>query len=161
MPRATIRDIFHGKYSKYVIYGGCIHRRNQSLPYTWPGKNDSDVYCVDCIATSGTKPDEFIFLNAGQPGHNITGIYLVERKTNFYNEAKVKEQLQGGANFIGDFIDCDPRLSRSHKSTFKPVLVSRGITKSASSTLLNIKVTLRGEAKHVSHSSTGGNLPRL
>ena len=165
MPRATIRDIFHGLHSEHtvskcLINNGCKHRCSQDVSYTWDNKKNSDTYCVDCVI-KGNRPDEFIFLNTGQPGHNITGIYLVERKTNFYSEAKVKEQLQGGANFIDSFIHRDPNISRSHKSIFKPVLVSRGITKSASITLLKIKVTLRGEARHVSHSSTGGNLPCL
>ena len=86
------------------------------------------LYSVDCIISSGNKgnrPDEFIFLNAGNPGHNITCLYVVERKSVSSNVGKVKRQLQGGADFIDDFIKKgDRRISSKHKIVFRPVLVA-------------------------------------
>ena len=161
MPRATIRDIFHGLYYKCLIPGS-------SLPYKWNRKKNSDAYSVDCVISSGNKgnrPDEFIFLNAGKPGHNITCLYMVERKSVSSNVDKVKRQLQGGADFIDDFIRGDCSISSKHKIVFRPVLVATKVKQSAHKAHKDLRretVTLRGQKEQI-HVLVrqGGKLPHI
>ena len=161
MPRATIRDIFHGQYLKCLISGS-------SLPYKWNRKKNSEVYSVDCVISSGNKgnrPDEFIFLNAGKPGDNTTGLYLVERKSVSSNVGKVKRQLQGGADFIDDFIRGDRSISSKHKIVFRPVLVATKVKQSAHKAHRELRretVTLRGQKEQI-HVLVrqGGKLPHI
>ena len=154
MLRATIREIFYREHSEHtvskcLIYNGCKHRCSQHVSYTWPSKNDSEVYCVDCFAASGNKPDEFIFLNAGKPGNDTTGLYLVERKSNSNNVTKVKTQLQGGADFMDSFISRNSSTFRGCQIVFLPVLVSKGIKPSARNALRRETVTLWGQGRQV------------
>ena len=158
MPRATIRDIFYGQHSKCLVSGS-------SLPYKWNRKKNSDVYSVDCVI-KGNRPDEFVFLNAGNPGDDITGLYLVERKTVSSHVYKVKRQLQSGADFIDDFIKKhNHSISSKHKIVFRPVLVSQSIKKSAHKAhkdLRREKITLRGQKERI-HVLVrqGGKLPHI
>ena len=149
MPRATIRDIFYGQHSKCLVSGS-------SLPYKWNRKKNSDAYSVDCVISSGNKgnrPDEFIFLNAGNPGDDITGLYLVERKSVSSNVGKVKRQLQGGADFIDGFMmKHNHSISSKHKIVFRPVLVATSVKQSAHKAHRELRqetVTLRGQKEQI------------
>ncbi len=120
------------------------------------------VFCVDCIFrmqrnATGKRCDEFIFFNINQ---NITGIYLVERKTNISDVTKVKAQLQGGATFVCTFLNNDPALDCS-AFDFMPVWVSKGVSPSARRKLTTEKISLRNKTKHIYHIKNKQALPKI
>ena len=121
------------------------------------------VYSVDCIfdrppRRSGRRCDEFIFFNLKQ---RSTGIYLIERKDNHSNDVnKVKEQLQGGAGFIEDFL-ADDRALDNQPFDFMPVWISKGIRPSMRPELKKIRISLRGIPKPISHVKARDRLPEL
>ena len=98
-----VKRIFNDKYQECEI--------DQRPEYKLGNIDSPIVYSVDCVferppRQSGSRCDEFIFFNLNPTS---TGIYLVERKDNHSNNViKVKEQLQGGANFIEDFLEERP-----------------------------------------------------
>lgn len=150
-----VKRIFHDKYQKCGIA--------QRPEYKLGTIDRPTVYSVDCIfdkvaKTGGSRCDEFIFFNLNPAS---TGIYLVERKDNYSNDAnKVKEQLQGGAKFIEDFLNNDPATDQQPYD-FTPVWVSKGIKKTTSRELKKIRISLRNIQKPVRHVNKKGTLPKL
>lgn len=150
-----VKRIFNDKYQECEI--------NQRPEYKLGNIDSPIVYSVDCIferppRQSGSRCDEFIFFNLNP---SSTGIYLVERKDNHSsNVNKVKEQLQGGANFIEDFLKNDPATERQPYD-FTPVWVSRGLRRTAHRQLKKHKVTLRSSSKRIIHRDIGAPLPKL
>ena len=120
------------------------------------------VFCVDCVYrkkrnANGRRCDEFIFFDISR---DVDGIYLVERKTNSTNVSKVKDQLQGGANFVAGFLHDDAALDESGFN-FSPVFVSRGIGPSQRAKLTTIKVKLRQQSKRIRYSQYKAALPKI
>lgn len=120
------------------------------------------AYSVDCLFNNprrgGERCDEFIFFDLTQ---RSTGIYLVERKDNNGNNiTKITEQLQGGAEFIEDFLNDDPATDRE-PFDFMPVWVSKGIRGSTRKKLVQIRISLRERTKPIKHIYIKGTLPRL
>lgn len=150
-----VKRIFNDKYQECEI--------DQRPEYKLGNIDSPIVYSVDCIferppRQSGSRCDEFIFFNLNP---SSTGIYLVERKDNHSNNViKVKEQLQGGANFIEDFLKNDPATERQPYD-FSPVWVSRGLRRTALRQLKQHKVTLRSSSKRIRHCDIGSPLPKL
>ena len=140
-----IRPEFVAKYSSCKI--------PMPKEYASPYSVKSAVFCVDCVfqqaRRGGKKCDEFIFLDLT---HQLTGIYLVERKdTHSGNVTKVAKQLQGGADCIADFLADDPALDIC-KFKFLPVFVSLGFRgTSMRRKLLETKVRWRGRGGNVEY----------
>ena len=150
----TIKNIFHDSYTQ------C----KRAKPSNYKLKNAANhvVFCVDCLfnilSKCGRKCDEFIFFDMK---HDVTGIYLVERKKNQSNNVKrVKEQLQGGACFITQFLENDP-ATEGHQFDFMPVLVSRGIKHPMSKQLIQTKILLHNKSEHIRHSKNNNALPAI
>ena len=136
----------------------------EQLPeYKLQGINSPIVYSVDCLFSrgggrSGRRCDEFVFFDLLQ---RSTGIYLVERKDNNCNNiTKIKEQLQGGAGFIEDFLDDDP-ATIGEPFDFMPVWVSKGVKGSTRNKLIKTRISLHGRRKLIKHVKVKGTLPRL
>ena len=117
-----------------------------------PGKiNNSIVYSVDCIflkhpERGGRRCDEFIFYDSSQ---GDTGIYLIEIKdSDKVNVDEVKGQLQGGADFIKDFLNNDPATD-NQPFDFTPFCVSKGIRPSVRSKLIQCKIHLQSRHKRI------------
>ena len=150
-----VKRIFHDKYQECEI--------TQRPEYKLGRIERPTVYSVDCIfdkiaRIGGSRCDEFIFFNLNP---SSTGIYLVERKDNDGNNViKVKEQLQGGAKVIEDFLKNDPATERQPYD-FTPVWVSRGLRRTALRQLKKHKVTLRSSSKHIRHCDIGAPLPKF
>lgn len=150
-----VKRIFNDKYQECEI--------DQRPEYKLGNIDSPVVYSVDCIferppKQSGSRCDEFIFFNLNP---SSTGIYLVERKDNHSNNViKVKEQLQGGANFIEDFLKNDPATDRQPYD-FMPVWVSRGIKQNTRRELIKHKVSIRSKLKPIKHRKVNTTLPKL
>ena len=150
-----VKRIFHEKYQDCEI----AQRQEYKL-----GKIESPtLYSVDRIfgkslKASGKRCDEFVFFNLDE---RSTGIYLIERKDNYSNNvSKVREQLQGGAKFIEDFLKNDPATDKQPYD-FMPVWVSKGIRKSASHNLKKQIVTICLAKKYIRHRDIKDELPKL
>lgn len=152
---SEIKRIFHERYQKCETA--------QRPEYNLGKINNPNVYSVDCVfdlppRKSGDRCDEFIFYDLSP---KKTGIYIVERKDNHSNNVKkVKEQLQGGADFIEDFLYKDPATDRQ-PIDFLPVWVSKGLRPNMRHTLKLIKISLRGIRKPIHHIITKKVLPEL
>ena len=150
-----VKRIFHDKYQKCEI--------TQRPEYKLGTIERPTVYSVDCIfgqvaKIGGSRCDEFIFFNLNP---SSTGIYLVERKDNESNNVdKVREQLQGGAKFIEDFLNNDPATDHQPYD-FTPVWVSKGIKSTTSRELRKIRISLRNIQKPVRHVDKEDTLPKL
>ena len=150
-----VKRIFHDKYQKCEI--------TQRPEYKLGTIERPTVYSVDCIfgqvaKIGGSRCDEFIFFNLNP---SSTGIYLVERKDNESNNVdKVREQLQGGAKFIEDFLNNDPATDHQPYD-FTPVWVSRGIKQNTRRELIKHKVSLRSKLKPIKHRKINTTLPKL
>ena len=134
------------------------------IPPAYRVKNASGlvVFCVDCVyrktkRATGRRCDEFVFFDINR---NVTGLYLIERKIHAVNIEKVKEQLQGGAKFIANFLHDDPALDKC-VFNFKPVFVSRGITSSQRAKLAALKVELNRQRKRIFYVQYGKALPKI
>ena len=110
------------------------------------------VYSVDCIflkhpGRGGSRCDEFIFFDLTEVE---TGIYLVELKDSVnINVEEVRDQLQGGAEFIEDFLDNDPATD-DQPFDFTPYCVSKGIRPSARTRLTQCKINMHSRYRHFS-----------
>ncbi len=143
-----VKRIFHEKYKKCDI--------NQ-LPEYKPGKyrlgriESPSVYSVDCIFLNhpergGRRCDEFIFYNLPQ---GATGIYLIEVKDSaIINVDEVKDQLQGGAEFIKYFLDHDPATDEE-PFDFTPFCISKGIRPSVRTKLIKRKIYIGSRNKYI------------
>ena len=143
-----IRPEFAAKYSSCKI--------PMPKEYASPYSVKSAVFCVDCVFQQahrgGKKCDEFIFLDLT---HQLTGIYLVERKGSHGGHVKrIAKQLQGGANCIADFLENDAALDIC-KFNFLPVLVSLGLRVGMRQELLAKKICLRGKVEYIRYVETG------
>ncbi|MDA8014000.1 MAG: hypothetical protein MPK09_00040 [Gammaproteobacteria bacterium] len=103
----------------------------------------------------GENCDEYIFFDYTS---KMTGIYLVERKDNEASKSvkveKIHDQLQGGADFIADFIEKDH--SRAvFQFDFRPVLVSRTIRIGLNNRLKLKTICLHGRKKRILHAEIG------
>ncbi len=150
-----IKQIFHERHQKCEIAPRAEYKLGQI-------KNPA-VYSVDRIFSqpprnSGSRCDEFIFCYLRL---NNTGIYLVERKDNHNNNVdKVKQQLQGGATYIQDFLNKDPATDEQ-PFNFMPVWVSKGLRSSTRHVLAKIKISIRGDSRPVKHINVKDTLPKL
>ncbi len=141
------------------------HRASKIAPrkeYKLPNNiNDHAVFSVDCIFKQanrrGSHCDEFIF---SALNYASTGIHIIERKTNSTDATKVKEQLQGGANFIENFIKADPAI-HPYKFEFMPVWVSKDITPSIRRALVATRISLLNRKKSIRHIKNKQKLPSL
>jgi len=102
------------------------------------------VYSADAVMQGypGKRCDSFVLCICAP---STTGIYVVEEKGNRPHVGGVSEQLQGGANFISDF------LMESDKFEFSPVLVTKSISRSMSKELLKVSVRLREKTQKIVH----------
>lgn len=150
-----VKWIFHDKYQQCEI--------DPRPEYKLGTIEKPTVYGVDCIFDAaarigGRHCDEFIFFGLNP---SSTGIYLVERKDSYSNNIKkVKQQLQGGADFIEKFLESDPATDQG-AFDFIPVWVSRGIKPSIRSRLVKIRISLRNIQKPIKHVNTKGTLPKM
>lgn len=151
-----IKSAFTEKYADCQI----------SAPPEYKVKNvNSPVFfCVDCVYrkkpnSGGDRCDEFIFFYINR---SVTGIHLIERKAGSVDVGKVRKQLQGGADFIADFITEDRALDEyRHKFDFMPVLVSVSLSPSQLKNLIALKISLIGKSKHIHHVKNGRKLPKV
>ena len=152
---SEVKRIFNEQYKECKI--------NQHPQYKLETINSPVIYSVDCIfekypGKDGRRCDEFVFFNLDQ---NKTGIYLIERKDNeSKNVNKVKEQLQGGAGFIEDFLDNDPATDEQ-PFDFMPVWISKGVSRSVGHELKKTKISLRNIYKAIKHIKAKNPLPKL
>ncbi len=154
-----IKRIFNDKYRSCDV--------EKNLEYT-VGKyhlgsiSNPIIYSVDCLfekhpKLSGNRCDEFVFFELN---HFTSGIYLIERKTNSQNVAKVSQQLDGGAKFIEKFLKNDP-ATEGEPLDFMPVWVSKGLKSSTRKKLRELKVSLCNRSKRITHVQNSGTLPKL
>ena len=160
--RAVIRGIFLGRYKDYLC-SICECLDNKALPYKW-NKRGSESYCVNCTYTNtprskGQRCDEFIFQNMPK-NKNISGLYLIERKTKAKDAKKIEQQLQGGANFICRFIQKDPALQGYHYD-FIPIAVSRGASRPILKALQAKKIKLGNISRRIRHVIRNDHLPPI
>ena len=155
--RVMIKQNFCAKYS------GC----KIPVPSQYKVKNVNSpvVFCVDCVYrntknATGRRCDEFIFFDISR---EVTGIYLIERKTNSTNATRVQEQLQGGANYVTSLVTEDPALDEyRHKFDFMPVFVSSPkIAPSQRRRILALKISLIGKTKNIRYVRKKGVLPKF
>lgn len=156
-----LKGIFYDKHKKCQI--------PEPSEYGLGNVADPTVYSVDCLfkglpGKHGKRCDEFVFFILS---HNKTGLYLIERKdTESPNVTEAKEQLQGGANFIQDFLNDDPS-TENQSFDFMPVLVSDGIRHRLRSRLrtTKISISLKGKSEEksalIEHCKTGERLPPI
>ena len=149
---AVIKAIFHDKHGKCLI--------SKPLEYKLENITQSEVYSVDCLfqchSKGGKRCDEFVFFDLSQ---NKTGLYLIERKTNSQDIKEVIKQLQGGANFIADFLEDDPATD-AQPFDFMPVWVSK-IKPSQRPRLRSAKISLKRRKKPVRQVEKGRALPKM
>ena len=124
------------------------------FPYT--GKTYA-VLGADCVYKNynfrgkGENCDEYIVFDYTR---KMTGIYLVESKENSNDVEKIRNQLQGGADFIKDFIEKD-RSRADFQFDFRPVLVSRAIRVGMENRLRSQIICLGTRKKHILHAEIG------
>ena len=134
-----VKRIFHEKYKICNVDQLQGYNRGR---YKLGKIKEPIVYSVDCIflkhpQSGGKRCDEFIFYNLPQ---GYTGIYLIEIKDSVkINVDEVKEQLQGGAEFIEDFLNNDPATD-NQPFEFTPFCVSKGIRPSVRTKLRQCKI---------------------
>ncbi len=104
---------------------------------------------------SGDRCDEFIFFDLGR---DKAGIYLIERKDGQTKTEKIQKQLQGGANFINNFL-CN-EYTGSDEFDFLPVLIAATIP-SGRSTYLRQKIFLKDLKRNIAHIEKNKELPLL
>ena len=113
------------------------------------------LFGVDCIFKKrnalGKHCDDFVFYAAKHSGETL---YLIERKSRSIRASTIRDQLQGGADFIQNF-------SAEAKLTIKfiPWLVSKSIRPAEVRALLQQKVTIGGCSMKIRRIKTGGCLP--
>ena len=150
---SVIKAIFRDKHGKCLI-----PKSKHPKEYKLENVTKPEVYSVDCLFQwkGKTRCDEFVFFDLSR---NKTGLYLIEKKTNSQDIEKVVRQLQGGANFIADFLKKDPATD-AQLFDFMPVWVSK-IKPSQRSILRGDKISLRRREKPVWQVEEGRALPKL
>ena len=148
---AVIKAIFHDTHGKCLI--------SKPPQYKLENITKPEVYSVDCLFQwkGGTRCDEFVFFDLSQ---NKTGLYLIERKTNSQDIEKVVRQLQGGANFVADFLKKDP-ATEAQPFDFMPVWVSKIKPSQRSILRRDAKISLKRRKKLVWQVEKGRALPKL
>ena len=151
----TIKSEFEYKYKKY---------KEKGIPNEYKlamSVKGFSIFKVDKLPKKprGRHCDDFIFFDL--MGKNETGIYLIEIKGKVIDTKKVKEQLQGGAGFIEKFLNTDVLEPERKQFDFLPVLVSKGIRRSAISKLKKQKILLDPKWAFIEWIEEGGELPRL
>lgn len=152
-----IKRIFDEKY------GSCNIERipgYEAGNYRFEGISHPIVYSVDHLykkhgKMGGDRCDEFVFI---EMNHSITGIYLIEMKTNSQNVEQVRGQLDGGAGFIENFLNDDPATD-DQPLDFMPVWVSNGLKSSTRNRLRTVRVSLRNRRKPIKHVENHKALP--
>ena len=150
---SVIKAIFHDKHGKCLI-----PKSKHPKEYKLENIKNPEVYSVDCLFQwkGGTRCDEFVFFDLSQ---NKTGLYLIEKKTNSQDIEKVRQQLQGGADFIADFLKKDPATD-DQPFDFMPVWVSK-LKPSQRPRLRGDKISLRRRKKPVWQVEEGRALPKM
>lgn len=144
-----VKRIFHEKYRECDINQLPEYDRGK---YKLGNIKNPVVYSIDEIflkhpGRGGSRCDEFIFFDLTEVA---TGIYLVELKdSGNINVEKVKDQLQGGADFIENFLADDPATD-DQPFDFFPYCVSKGIRQSARIELRQCKIYLHSRYGHFS-----------
>ena len=149
-----LKSIFHDRHKNCQI--------TELSEYQLGNMTNPTAYSVDCLfqrppGRGGVHCDEFVFCVSSK---NETGLYLVERKTNSQDVTEVKKQLQGGADFIQDFMEDDPSTDNC-PFDFMPVLVSKGIANKLRSRLRTATISLKGKFEPIEHCKTGNELPLI
>jgi len=152
----VIKAIFRDKHGKCLI-----PKSKHPKEYKLENITKPEVYSVDCLFRyypnrGGKRCDEFVFFDLSR---NKTGLYLIEKKTNSQDIEEVIKQLQGGANFIADFLEDDPATD-DQPFDFMPVWVSK-IKPSQRSILRGDKISLRRREKPVWQVEEGRALPKM
>lgn len=143
-----VKRIFHEKYRECDINRLTGYDRGK---YKLGSIKNPVVYSIDCIflkhpGRGGSRCDEFIFFDLSEAA---TGIYLVELKDSVNIDVEeVKDQLQGGADFIKDFLDDDPATDY-HSFDFTPFCISKGIRPSVRSRLIQCKIHIRAHYRRI------------
>lgn len=150
---SVIKAIFHDKHGKCLI--------PKRPEYKLENIKNPEVYSVDCLFQyypnrGGKRCDEFVFFDLSR---NKAGLYLIERKTNSQDIEEVIGQLQGGANFIEDFLEDDPATD-AQPFDFMPVWISK-IKPSQRPRLRSAKISLRRREKPVQQIENGKALPKM
>ena len=147
-----LKSIFHDTYKDCQI--------PELSEYQLGNMTNPTAYSVDCLfqvppRRSGSRCDEFIFCGLKK---NKTGMYLVERKTRGENIGKVKNQLQGGASFIKDFLKKD-KATYNQPYDFMPVWVSKGLRSTTRKRLKSAKVSIQNRTKRIQYCEREKTLP--
>ena len=152
---AVIKAIFHDTHGKCLI-----PKSKHPKEYKLGNIAKPEVYSVDCLFQwkKKTHCDEFVLFDLSL---NKTGLYLIERKTNSQNIKKVRQQLQGGADFIANFLKKDPATD-AQPFDFMPVWVSK-IKPTQRSNLKKDanKISLRRRKKLIRQVEEGRALPKI
>ena len=141
-------------------YANCIlpHAQDYTLSSNVASPKFFNVNCVfNQIQRQGRRCDEFVFFDL--LSQHKTGVYLIELKTNNTKIDQIKEQLQGGANFIADFLNSGSYTPKQYD--FLPVLVSKGIKPSHHSKLLKQTISLGTIQKRIQHVTRKKMLPPI
>lgn len=146
-----IKAIFHDKHGRCLI--------SKPPEYKLENITNPEVYSVDCLFQwkGGTRCDEFVFFDLNQ---NQTGLYLIERKKNSQDIEKVRQQLQGGADFIEGFLKKDP-ATYDQPFNFIPVWISKIKPTQRSILKKDAKISLKGRKKLIRQVKKGGALPKI
>ena len=141
-------------------YANCISLQAQDYELN-SNVASPKIFNVDCVFEQarrrGRRCDEFVFFDL--LSQNKTGVYLIELKTNSTKIDQIKEQLQGGANFIADFLNSGSYTPKQYD--FLPVLVSKGIKPSHHRTLLRQTISLGTIQKLIQHVTRKKTLPPI
>ena len=147
-----IKDEFSQRYRTYII--------NNPIKCKLTSRVEKPkIFNVDCVFPqgkgSGERCDEFIFFDLRR---NTAGIYLIERKDGQVDIEKIKNQLQGGAKFINNFLR--DKYTGSEEFDFLPVLIAATIP-SGRHVFLKQKILLKGLKRNIVHIKKNKELPPL
>ena len=102
---------------------------------------------------AGSSCDDFVLCDCNL---STTGIYVIERKKKNVNIKYITEQLQSGADFMGE------QLCESDRFDFLPVLVAKGMPSSQRVSVRNNKgICLQGKIRHIKHVKVNGSLEKI
>lgn len=152
-----IKAIFHDKPDNKKCL---IPKSKHPKEYKLENITKPEVYSVDCLfrchsKMEGEHCDEFVFFDLSR---NKTGLYLIEKKKKSQNIKKVIEQLQGGADFIKDFLKKDPATD-GQPFDFMPLWISQIKPSQRSILRRDAKISLSRRKKRVRRVEEGKALP--
>ena len=102
---------------------------------------------------AGSSCDDFVLCDCSP---STTGIYVIERKSGKAEIKNITEQLQSGADFMGE------QLCESDRFDFLPVLVAKGMPSSRRVSLHNNKsICLQGKIRRIKHVKVNGSLEKI